>query len=335
MNRLVARWIDKLSYAAWRRLVAHPAYSRMIVTQGTLASLRIRQMDRIGSLADVEFRVFSQFGEDGILEWLIHKNGEMPESFIEFGASNYVEANTRFLLTARNWRGLIFDGDPHSIDVVRSDMIYSQHDLAARHAFITRENVNQLFRSEGFCGEVGLLSIDIDGNDYWVWDAIDSVSPHIVVVEYNAVLGDQFELTIPYQPNFARTQAHWSNLYYGASITALMRLAREKGYTLLGTNRAGNNAFFVRDDRLERFDDRIATRAPRPSRFREARDTSDHLIFTGGLDRARLIADCLVVDVASGRTASIESFGQLYSQPWLDMIRGQSLPGAERDTRTV
>jgi hypothetical protein len=322
MKQMTRRFVEKLSHAALRRLMANPAYTRILMAQGTLAALHIRAIEHANNLADVEFRIFSEYGEDGILEWLVHHNGTTPECFIEFGVHNYVEANTRFLLMFRNWRGLVFDGDKHNITVVRDDDIYWRHDLTARQAFITRENINSLIIAEGLSGEIGILSVDIDGNDYWTWEAIDCVNPHIVVIEYNAVLGDRFGVTVPYDPHFARTMAHPSNLYYGASIVALTSLADRKGYALLGTNRAGNNAFFVRKDRLFRFDERLTSRGPRPSRFREARDQVDRLAFVRGVNRAAIIARCPVVDVATGRLGPLGSFGNLYSDAWAEIMEG-------------
>jgi len=87
------------------------------------------------------------------------------------------------------------------------------------------------------------LSIDIDGNDYWVWEAIDSVDPVMTICEYNAVLGDLYPIAIPYDPAFTRTVPNYHHLYYGASIAALQMIAQRKRYTFLGSNSAGNNAF--------------------------------------------------------------------------------------------
>ena len=160
---------------------------------GRMASRQVRAMEVISSLDEVEFKVFSQWGEDGIIDWLIER-AEIPpnlHSFIEFGVESYGEANTRFLLQNRNWRGLVMDGDPAQIERLnRKKELFWAYDLTAKSAFITRENINDLFLDSGFSGEIGLLSIDIDGNDYWVWEAIRAVRPIICVCEYNAVFGD-------------------------------------------------------------------------------------------------------------------------------------------------
>jgi len=300
----------------------HLPLSKLYTASGEVAAFHVRALERVKTLADAEFSIFSQWGEDGIIEWLLHHNGAMPEIFVEFGVESYRESNTRFLMVHRNWRGLILDGSPANIAVVSDDAVSWRHDLTSKTAFVTTENIDALIRDAGFNGEIGVLSVDIDGNDYWVWDAIGCINPHFVIAEYNAVFGDVQPLTVPYDPAFMRTTAHHSNLYYGASIAAMCALAERKGYTLLGTNRAGVNAFFVRNDRLAVFQDRVADRRPRPSRFRESRDRDGAKSLVRGKDRAGIIADCPVVNIADGRTAPLREFGELYSARWLAMLDG-------------
>jgi len=168
----------------------------------------IRKLGAIKSLRDVEFRAFSQWGEDGIIQYLISQVPIENTSFVEFGVENYLEANTRFLLINDNWKGLVLDGSQRHIDFIRNDKIYWRHDLTAECRFITRENINDTLDGCGFRGDIGLLSIDIDGNDYWVWESIDIIKPRIVVCEYNSVFGGQQAVTVPYDAIFVRTDAH-------------------------------------------------------------------------------------------------------------------------------
>jgi hypothetical protein len=218
--------------------------------QEALGRIEGRQLANVpaGDLQGAEFRTFSQWGEDGILQHLLRHVAITKRIFIEFGVENYTESNTRFLLVKDNWSGLVIDGSAANIDFIKNDDIYWRHNLKAEHAFITAESINDLIRRNGIEGEIGLLSIDIDGNDYWVWQAIDVVNPSIVVLEYNSGLGPERAVTIPYDAGFVRSKAHYSNLYYGASLSALWLLGKRKGYSLVGCNSAGNNAFFVRDD---------------------------------------------------------------------------------------
>src|SRR5262249_19189120 len=151
------------------------------------------------------------------------------------------------------WRGLIADNSEEAISAIKQTDLMWRYDLTVAQRFIDPANINGLFTEHGFTGELGLLSVDIDGQDYWVWRAIDVVAPQIVICEYNAVFGDLHAISVPPNPSFYRTAAHSSNLYWGASIKALEQLARSKGYTLVGSNLEGCNAFFVRDDLMTHF----------------------------------------------------------------------------------
>jgi hypothetical protein len=200
-------------------------------------------------LQDHEYQVFSQWGEDGIIQFLIAQVNVRKKIFVEFGVENYREANTRFLLMKDNWTGLVFDADSDNIARVRSSMLCWRHGLRAVTATITRDNINSLITQQGISGEIGLLSIDIDGNDYWVWQAIDVVNPEIVVIEYNHRFGEKLAVTIPYNENFRRGEQH-PKIYFGASLRALVALGKSKGYAFVGCNSNGVNAFFVRRDRM-------------------------------------------------------------------------------------
>jgi hypothetical protein len=161
-----------------------------------------------------------------------------------------------------------------------ADPIFWQYNLKAECAFITRDNINDLIAKNGMRGEIGLLSVDIDGNDYWVWEAITSVSPVITVVEYNARFGPDDAVTIPYDPGFVRSQAHHSMLYFGASLKALCLLGKKKGYAFVGCNSAGNNAFFVRQDRLvPGLPELTAAAGFVRNQFRESRGADGELLF--------------------------------------------------------
>ncbi len=315
--------IEKLARRAMVSVRGDPLVERSLALQGAIASAQIRKLDKVATLADVEFSVFSQWGEDGIIEWLVHCNGAMPEIFIEFGIQDYRESNTRFLLINRNWRGLVIDGSAENIDIVRQDQISWRHELHSIPAFITADNINDIIRQVRFPEEIGILSIDIDGNDYWVWRAIDCIRPQIVIAEYNALFGDRYPLSIPYNKDFGRTAAHHSNQYWGASIQAFELLGAELGYTMLGSNRAGSNAFFIRNDRLSNFEGRIADKTARPSRWRDVRDERGGLTLASGADRSAAIADLPLVDVTSGTVQSLRAFGDLYTASWMAVLDGR------------
>ncbi len=247
-----------------------------------------------------EFQVYSQWGEDGIIEWLLRNVRVERQVFVEFGVQNYEESNTRFLLVNRNWSGLILDGSAEHMAYVRRDPIYWRHNLKAVNAFITRENINDLLHDAGINGEIGLLSVDIDGVDYWVWEAITAVFPAIVVAEYNSLFGADRAVTVPYDATFQRSTAHHSNLYYGASLSALVGLGRRKGYAFVASNRAGNNAFFVRRDLLPAGIRELTVREGFVMRqFREGRNEAGELQFQSSGEESRIAQSQPLVEVES------------------------------------
>ena len=274
------------------------------------ARVLINQMKARGivsSIHEAEFKVFSQFGDDGIIQYLVHSVG-IPEDqrvFVEFGVENYEEANTRFLLMNDNWRGLVMDSSPANMSHVRTSPYFWKCDLTAVATFINRENINDLLDDQGFSGRIGLLSIDIDGIDFWVWERIEVANPIVVIVEYNSVFGVEHAVTIPYDPDFRRTRAHYSNLYWGCSLRALCLLAERKGYVFVGCSSVGNNAYFVRRDKLGPLKGLSAEQGYVMSRFRESRDISGQLNYLTGKDRLQEISGLNVYDLVQDRITTI------------------------------
>ncbi|MCC7466168.1 MAG: hypothetical protein IT261_07870 [Saprospiraceae bacterium] len=247
-------------------------------------------------LKKAEFRVFSQWNDDGIIQFLVQYLDIKLHTFVEFGVEDYKEANTRYLLQNNNWTGLVLDGSAKNVQKIREDRIYWQHELTAREAFVTAENINELLSASGMTGEIGLLHIDIDGNDYWVWKAIQVADPVLVIMEYNSVFGPENAWTVPYDPSFYRTDYHHSNLCYGASLTALCDLANEKGYAFVGSNSHGNNAYFVRKDKLRDLRVLQPSEGFVVSKFREGRDRAGKLTYWSGEERLEAIRGCRVWD---------------------------------------
>lgn len=274
--------------------------SRMRRVQEALGRIEHRLQRDLGAgdWRDREFRVYSQWGEDGLIQHLVRVVPIARRVFVEFGVEDYQEANTRFLLVNGGWSGLVMDASPDHIRRIRQDPIFWQYNLKARETFVTRENIDAVLAQEGLAGDIGLLSIDIDGNDYWVWEAIGAVSPAIVVVEYNARFGAERAVSVPYDPQFARARAHPSMIYYGASLRALWALGRRKGYALVGCNAAGNNAFFVRRDLLPAtLPERTPAQVFVPAQFREAHDAHGALALLDAAQEAEILRTLPVVDV--------------------------------------
>ena len=227
-----------------------------------------------------EFKVFSQWGEDGIIDYLISNLDIENKTFIEFGVENYEESNTKFLLLNKNWHGFIMDSSTNNINYIKNSELYWKHSLTAVTSFVNKENINDLLKLSKFDKKIGLLSIDIDGNDYWVWQGIDTMEPSIVIIEYNSRLGIEKSYVVPYEKNFERKKANYSMIYYGASLKALVKLGKKKGYELVHCNEAGNNAFFVKkellNDKIKSID---AVEGFVHNKFRESRNKEGKLTF--------------------------------------------------------
>ncbi len=263
-----------------------------------------------GCLADHEFRVFSQWGEDGILQFLTGELDIANRCFIEFGVEDFSESNCRFLLMKDRWRGFVIDGSEGNMERLRAAYYYWQYPLECVASFVTRENVAALLARSGFGDEPGILSVDIDGVDYHVLEALGHLRPGILIVEYNAVFGASRAVTVPYDPNFVRSRAHHSNVYYGASLAAFAHLAASRGYALVGVNGAGSNAFFVRRELLRgRVCETSLAECYRDSTFRESRDETGRLTFASGAARRIPIAHLPLVDVVTGERLTVGDLG--------------------------
>ena len=198
------------------------------------------------------FKCYSQNNEDGILLYIFSQIGTSDRRFVEFGVQDGQQCNAATLALNFGWSGLFMDGDGEGVAAGRryyADLLGLQaRRVRFVQCFATAENINQVLRDNGVLGEIDLLSIDVDGNDYWIWQAISAVHPRVVAIEYNASFGSERSVTIPYKPDFVATQHHPSGFYHGASLVALTNLAHLKGYTLIGCDNNGVNAFFVRRD---------------------------------------------------------------------------------------
>lgn len=274
--------------------------------QEALGRIEQRQTTHISDFRKSEFRVFSQWGEDGIIQFLLQNVSIKHPIFVEFGVENYTESNTRFLLTNNQWSGIVIDGNDENIEYIKKDPIYWAANLKAISAFITKDNINELITANGVKGDIGILSIDIDGNDYWVWKAIECISPRIVICEYNSLFGPVAEVTTPYNPDFVRDTAHFSKVYYGASISALNKLAVSKGYSLVATNSVGNNIFFIRNDLIKSIPILTPSQTYLRSHFREFHDESGNLTFDDFDTRLKKISHLPVYDLKTEKLSKIK-----------------------------
>jgi hypothetical protein len=280
--------------------------------QQAIGRIELRQtlLMNNSNIHDNEFKVFSQNGEDGIIQFILSKVPVENKVFVEFGIGSYTECNTKFLLKHDNWSGLVIDGSDDYIQKLRDSSLYWQHNLQSECSFITKDNINDIITSKGISGDIGILSVDIDGNDYWVWEAIDCISPRIIICEYNSLFGSHKSVTSLYDPNFVIDKAHFSGLYWGASIAAFDYLARKKGYSLVGSNTTGNNIFFVRNDVVGEIPIYTPAQAHVESQFRISRNPDGSLSFLDQQAGLAVIADMSLYEVDTDKIIRVRDLGR-------------------------
>lgn len=196
------------------------------------------------NLTSQRFKVLSQNEEDGMILALFKRIGVKNRRFIDIGCGG-TGGNSGFLAQDCGWKGLMVDGSPENIATIKSR--FAGYSVVAVNEFVTQENINELLEKFGFTGEQDLLSIDIDGNDYYIWNTISVCSPRVVIMEYNWLFGAERAVTVPYKTDFSRKSVTVKG-YHGASLAALDKLATRKGYRLIACEAAGVNAFFLRND---------------------------------------------------------------------------------------
>jgi hypothetical protein len=273
-------------------------------------------------LWDAEVSVFSQWGEDGILDYLCDFLGLGRPSVVEFGAADFQECNSRFLAEYRNSNVLAVDGRADLESTVNKLFVGWRTTVDAVQVWITPDNADGLLsRARTAFGGVDIVSIDIDGNDYWVAQSLDLTGVSVVVVEYQPLFGGALPVSVPRNDTFDRTTQHYSWLYYGASLRAFTELFAERGFTFVGTNRPVNNAFFVRTDRLDGFPLELPDVGGDlseyvDSRIRESRDRSGHLDHLSGAARVEVMAEMPLVSTAnSDRLTVLAAARAVWGEP--------------------
>lgn len=219
------------------------------VTAGYCWDMKLKErFDNPLYLEPFGYKVYSQNDEDGIIHEIFERIGCTNKRFIEFGVQDGLESNTHCLLHY-GWEGLWIEGDEKYYNLINKKFysVIQKGQLKVINEYVNRDNVNELFEENGFIGEIDLLSIDIDGNDYHVWNALKCLNPRVVIIEYNAKFPPDLDWCMPYNENYI-----WDGTdRHGASLKAYEKLGVQLGYSLVGTNISGANAFFVRKDLTE------------------------------------------------------------------------------------
>jgi hypothetical protein len=255
LRQIVRRIVDRVfdAVTTQQSILEKTSPSTKIALKSLYMSYRskVEKGEKLPSIWEQGFRIFSQFDEDGILVFLLAVVGIEAGKFIDIGGGDGICAsNCANLALNFGFHGLFIDKDPDKIE--RGERFYRNHPDTRlypplfRQVMVKRTNVNQAIRNAGFTGEIDVLSIDIDGNDYWIWDALECINPRIVVIETHVEFGMN-SIVVPYDENYTWERGLHPQ-YLGASPVAMTKLARRLGYRLVGANRFGFNAFYVRND---------------------------------------------------------------------------------------
>lgn len=235
-----------------RKLVPVPLRARAVTAKWARPDLEAfppRHQSEVKGLERFEYSWLSQNGEDGILRYVFDQIGVKSGWLVEFGFGAK-QCNALRLIVKEGFFGLLMDGARENVDFFNSAATNFKLDdrAIAVQSFITRANLEELIVTNKVPNDIDFLSIDVDGNDYWLWETLNCVSPRVVCIEYNAGLGPELSVTVPYDDAFERFTKHPSGFFYGASLVALVKLGEQKGYYLIGCDSTGTNAFFLRED---------------------------------------------------------------------------------------
>jgi len=287
-----------------------------LILKGIILSKKNKNINKIQNLKDIEFSVFSQWGEDGIIDWLVQKIPNLNKTFLEIGTQDYKESNSRFLLISKNWKGFVIERSSADVKSIKSQSIYWKFNLSAFKFFVKKKNINEIIKKIKIEKKIGLLSLDIDGNDYWILKEIKNFQPDIIICEYNAVFGNAHEITVPYNENFERTKFHYSNLAYGASLPAFITLLKKKNYIFIGTNSNGVNAFFVKKDKFRYIKKKISKIKSYNSKLRESKDKFGSKTFISGEKRIKKIDNINVLNIKKNKMVKIKDLKNFNIKNW-------------------
>ena len=255
------------------------------------------------TLNDIEYKVFSQSGEDGIIDFLLNSLKIVKPKFVEIGVGDYSESNTRFIYERCSPKGLIIDCLNDFEKKVLSNIRIWTGDLKIVENYVSDKNVLDLLEKNNFINDVDLFSLDVDGIDYWILQELPQNFSKIAIIEFNANFGEELEVTVPNLEKFDRTKYHYSNLCFGMSLKAAINIMDKKNYYFIGTNLMRTNAFFISKSfsKNEYFPQIKVDDISKISdvNFRESRDKSGRLNFLSGKEKIKEIRECEVVDLSN------------------------------------
>jgi len=262
-----------------------------------------KDYSNISLLSDVDYKVFSQNGEDGILDYLLTSLSIENPKFLEIGVGDFTECNTRFIFDRCSAKGTIIDCINNFEEKVKKNVELWKGDLKIINKKINTENIHDLIENSDCFLDLDIFSLDIDGIDYWILNELPENFSKIVVLEYNPLFGSNLEATVPNLPNFDRTSYHYSNLCFGMSLKAAINLMFKKNFYFVGTNLFKNNVFFVNNKFFKKkYFKNLQVKSIQDSvnsNFTESRSKDGSLNYLNKENRFKEILDCEVVDLSN------------------------------------
>ena len=292
---------ERINYFVTNLLRRNDAQSKFMLGSIFLNEAQ-KKYDLVKNLQEVEYKVFSQTGEDGIIDFLFSKLNISNCKFVEIGVGDYSEANTRYIYEKSFSKGLIIDIEKDFKKKVSKNINLWKGLLDVENIGINSENINEILDKHHLNENLDLFSIDIDGIDYWIIEQLKAKISKLFVLEYNPTFGHNLEITVPNDKNFNRFKSHYSGCYYGASLKAMISMMKTKSYDFIGTNKLNFNAFFVADELSHKFQNLKQNLKDLDNytsiKIRDSKNKNGELNFLNRKNRLEQIGDLEVIDVS-------------------------------------
>ena len=265
-------------------------------------------LKKIDYIEEVFYKVFSQNGEDGIIQYLLYSLKINTPKFLEIGTEDYSESNTRYIYETCSTDGLIIDGYKNLEETISKFLPLYKGNLKIINKLIESDSIIEILEKNNFIKDLDIFSIDIDSVDYWIIKELPNKISKIFIAEYNPYFGPDLEITVPNIKNFNRTDYHFSNLCWGSSLKAIINILKEKGFSFIGVNDLKNNAFFVLNEYLNL----ISLNPPKKNlcnytnaKYREGRDIEGKLTYHSPYDVMNIIKNCEVFDLKDNQIKKV------------------------------
>ena len=269
-----------------------------------------KNYSKVNKLSDVDYKIFSQNGEDGILDYLLYQLKIEKPKYIEIGVGDYTESNTRFIFERCSPKGTVVDCLENLEEKIKKNFSLWKSELKIVNDFVNPNNIIKIMREADTLNNLDIFSLDIDGIDYWILKELPKDFSKIAIVEFNPIFGKNLKVSVPNIINFDRKKYHYSNLCFGMSLQAAIEIMNEKNFYFVGTNLLRNNAFFVsKNYKKEKYFKNLMINNIENStdaNFTESRDIKGNLNFLNYQKRVKEILECEVVDLSVNSNIKIK-----------------------------